>query len=178
MNVAVKVQNMASANTAGRLKSLEQSVKNGDFTKMLQAKKDLADVAEQAGNKQPEKTDGETAEKPSAEKAEDPKTPVKGDEDAGQQEALQQAALQQAAAQAAGMMAQEAEAALEWAFNEACSLSHMDHQGLFTSLCLPIAVISSSVPAPLLFLCVCFPALNNHCMKITDYWQCSIYPDT
>ncbi len=111
MNAAVKVQNMASANTAGRLKSLEQSVKNGDFTKMLQVKKDLADVAEQAGTKQPEKTDGEAAEKPSAEKAEDPKTPVKGDEDAGQQEALQQAALQQAAAQAAGMMVQEAEAA-------------------------------------------------------------------
>lgn len=111
MNVAVKVQNMASANAAGRLKSLEQSVKNGDFTKMLQAKKDLADVAEQAGKKQPEKLDGETVEKPSEEKAEDPKTPVKGDEDAGQQEALQQAALQQAAAQAAGMMAQEAEAA-------------------------------------------------------------------
>ncbi|MCI9163313.1 MAG: flagellar hook-length control protein FliK [Lachnospiraceae bacterium] len=109
MNVAVKVQNMASANTAGRLKSLEQSVKNGDFTKMLQAKKDLADATEQSGQKQTEKPEGETVKQPSKEKTEDPKAPVKGDEDAGQQEALQQAALQQAAAQAAGLMAQEPE---------------------------------------------------------------------
>ena len=45
MNAAVKVQSMASAkaNTAERLTSLERSAKSGDFTKMLQVKKDLAD---------------------------------------------------------------------------------------------------------------------------------------
>ena len=80
----------------------------------LQAKKDLADSAEQAGQtqaKKPDKNDKDTVKEPSKENPEDSKAPVKEEENLGQQEALQQAALQQAAAQAAGMMVQEAEAA-------------------------------------------------------------------
>ena len=65
METAVKLQTMASAKTqiTGRQVSQKASVENGDFTKLLQAKKDLADSAEQAGQtqaKKPDKNDKDT----------------------------------------------------------------------------------------------------------------------
>lgn len=113
METAVKVQSMASVKTpmAGRSVSLEASVRNGDFTKMLQEKKDLADVAEQIGQKQTSKKDEEPVKKTSGKKEEDPKAPEKEDQDVGQKEALQQATLQQAAAQAAGILTEEPQTA-------------------------------------------------------------------
>ncbi len=116
MNAAVKVQSMASAkaNTAERLTSLERSAKSGDFTKMLQVKKDLADntgQTEQTGQAQTEKSEDEPVKKLPGEKENESEAPVKGEEDAGQQEALQQAVIQQAAAQVAGFLTEDAETA-------------------------------------------------------------------
>lgn len=106
METAVKLQTMASAKTqiTGRQVSQKASVENGDFTKLLQAKKDLADSAEQAGQtqaKKPDKNDKDTVKEPSKENPEDSKAPVKEEENLGQQEALQQAVLQQAVLQQA-----------------------------------------------------------------------------
>lgn len=106
METAVKLQTMASAKTqiTGRQVSQKASVENGDFTKLLQAKRDLADSAEQAGQtqaKKPDKNDKDTVKEPSKENPEDSKAPVKEEENLGQQEALQQAVLQQAVLQQA-----------------------------------------------------------------------------
>lgn len=113
METAVKMQTAASVRTqmTGRQVSLETSVKNGDFTKLLQAKKDMADAADQTGQTQTKKPDEDTVKKPSEANAEDTKTPVKDEEDLGQQEALQQAALLQAAAQVVEVPTEEPEAA-------------------------------------------------------------------
>lgn len=118
METAVKLQTMASAKTqiTGRQVSQKASVENGDFTKLLQAKKDLADSAEQAGQtqaKKPDKNDKDTVKEPSKENPEDSKAPVKEEENLGQQEALQQAVLQQAAAQVIEISGEEPEAVAE-----------------------------------------------------------------
>ncbi len=114
METAVKLQTMASAKTqiTGRQVSQKASVENGDFTKLLQAKKDLADSAEQAGQtqaKKPDKNDKDTVKEPSKENPEDSKAPVKEEENLGQQEALQQAVLMQAAVQVVEVLKEEPE---------------------------------------------------------------------
>lgn len=118
METAVKLQTMASAKTqiTGRQVSQKASVENGDFTKLLQAKKDLADSAEQAGQtqaKKPDKNDKDTVKEPSKENPEDSKAPVKEEENLGQQEALQQAVLMQAAVQVVEISGEEPEAVAE-----------------------------------------------------------------
>lgn len=118
METAVKLQTMASAKTqiTGRQVSQKASVENGDFTKLLQAKKDLADSAEQAGQtqaKKPDKNDKDTVKEPSKENPEDSKAPVKEEENLGQQAVLQQAVLQQAAAQVIEISGEEPEAVAE-----------------------------------------------------------------
>ncbi|MCI8659559.1 MAG: flagellar hook-length control protein FliK [Lachnospiraceae bacterium] len=112
METAVKMQTMTSAKTqmTGRQVSLEASVKNGDFTKLLQAKKDLADSAEQTGQTEAKKPGEDTVKAPSKEKPEDSKAPVKEEEEnLGQQEALQQAVLMQAAVQVVEALGEEPE---------------------------------------------------------------------
>lgn len=106
MEAAVKVQSMASMKTRAtdRMTSQDVSVKDGNFTQLLQMKKDLAKDTE------PAKTDGAESgkptkkpdTKPAGDKKEDSQgqtEEVRDSQDPGQQEALEKAALQLAAAQ-------------------------------------------------------------------------------